>query len=105
MDGSELSKAWHEQPTPTTSSVSSAPNTALRHHNVPGQNGARTIAPAPTPCWSADHRELLAQNQFARRCHRGEQQMLVAQDVQRGYSSVGEQNNSSCAVDPHLVSR
>ena len=72
---------------------------------VPGQNGARTIARAPTPCCSVGHRGLLAQNQFVCRCHRCVPKVLVAQAVQRGYSSVGDPNTSFCDVDPHLVSR
>jgi hypothetical protein len=72
---------------------------------VPGQNGARTIARAPTPCRSVGDRGLLAQNQFVCGCHRCVPKVLVAQAVQRGYSSVGDPNTSFCAVDPHLVSR
>ena len=53
---------------------------------------------------SKDHRELLAQNRFACRCHPGEHQVFVAQVVRWGYSSLGEEDNS-LGVLARFVSR
>lgn len=51
-----------------------------------------------------DSREFLAQNQFARTCHWREHQVLVAGVVRRGYSSLGEEDNSLCDAT-HFVNR
>lgn len=68
---------------------------------VPGPDGAATMAPGGTLLGGSSRVTRPESVCLQVRAP----QVLMAQVVQRGYSSVGEVNTSVCDVDAHLVNR